>query len=142
MSQVISGKPDFVDPIIKSDDSIGWHRFPDISNQPLWINRIPWVVCTFSKMRHHVFTDFHEIAEIPFLLFHDPFLDLPHTVGDVSNDFELGKVDWINFGTHEIDMNHLERILGHEKRRLLDVVMADIDDQIRTVNRTVKEIVG
>ena len=69
-------------------------------------------------------------------LLHQP----PDAVGDVADDFDLRKVNRIDRRRREVDVDDLDASVLHEERRLLDHVVADVDDQIRRLDRAVDEV--
>ncbi|MNJ05835.1 hypothetical protein D3C73_1674230 [compost metagenome] len=56
------------------------------------------------------------------------FADLPHSVGDVADYFDLWEVHRIDFRRAEVDVDDLGTATNHEERRFFDHVMADVDD--------------
>ena len=66
-------------------------------------------------------------------------LDLPDTVGDVANNLDLWEIHWIDGGGLEIDVDHLAAG-SHEKGRLFDHVVANVDDQVSGGDCPVHEV--
>ena len=62
-------------------------------------------------------------------------------VGDVADEFMLGKVDLVDSSTEIVDMNDFNIVSCHEKRWFFNHIVADIDNDVRTVNGTVQIIV-
>lgn len=58
-------------------------------------------------------------------------LEAPDGVGNVAHDLVVREVDLVDLGRVKVDVNHLLRAaLRHEERRLLDHVVAHVDDQV------------
>ncbi|MNW10414.1 hypothetical protein D3C71_2076280 [compost metagenome] len=76
------------------------------------------------------FTDGQQAFEVPGGLYFDAFLDLPDSVGDVAHHFNLREVYRVDLGGAEADVHHFGPTTDHEEGRLLDHVVADIDDQV------------
>ena len=70
----------------------------------------------------------------------DAFLEPPNRIGDIADQFDLRKVDGIDFGAGEVDVDHLAHAAAHEERRFLDNIVADIDDAVGVFDRTMHEI--
>jgi len=87
------------------------------------------------------FPDLHEPRKVPIWLPGDLLADLPHAIGNVADDFYLWKINGIDRGREEIDVDHFHTARRHEERRLFDHVMSDIDDQVRAIKRPMHEVV-
>ena len=74
--------------------------------------------------------DIVEGREIPVVLDLDRFVDLPDRIRDVAYDLLLWEVDRVDFGRSETNMQDLEAAFVHEEGRLLDHVVADVDDEV------------
>ena len=85
--------------------------------------------------------DAHEVVEVVTGRPADQFGQFGDAVGDVADQFELGKINLVNLGGIEIDVNDLLAALLHEEGRLFHDVVAGIDDQIGAVDRTVNIVV-
>ena len=61
----------------------------------------------------------------------DGLVKLPDGVGNVADDFVVREVDLVDLGRVKVDVDDLLPVaVDHEERRLLDHVVADVDDQI------------
>jgi hypothetical protein len=54
--------------------------------------------------------------------------------GNIANDFQLREIDLVDLCGLVIYMDNGASVRLHEKGRFLDHVMADIDDQIGTID--------
>ena len=61
--------------------------------------------------------------------------------GYVSYHIELREIHIINSRSIKIYMNHLSAIIFHKERWLFDDIVADVNDQVSTVNCTMQIIV-
>ena len=85
--------------------------------------------------------DLHHIGVVPARCLEHGLLDPPDAVGDVAHHFELGEVDRVDLGGEKIDVNDRSSAPAHEERRLLDHIVADVDDQVRIVDGPMDEVV-
>src|SRR6476469_7220834 len=81
-------------------------------------------------------------VERPGALRYDVFLDLPNRVGDVADHLDLREINGVHFGRLGADVDHLVAALPHEERRLFDDVVADVDDEVGSLERAVHEVAG
>ena len=79
-------------------------------------------------------------AEVPMILLAELLVDLSDTRRDISNDFQLRKVNRIDGGAEKVDVDDFDTVSFHEERRFLDNVMSDIDDQVRCFDRAMNEV--
>ena len=80
------------------------------------------------------------MAAVPAATGNDVFLHLPDCIGNIADDFNAWEIDGVNLGGFAGDMNNLGAAWFHEKRRLFDDVMTDIDDAIRSFDGAVDKI--
>ena len=85
-------------------------------------------------------TDPAEIGKV-FLQCTDLTRKAENAAGNVADNFLLGEIDIIDGRRIEIDVNDLAAIVFHEKRRLFDNVMTDVDDQVGPIDSTMDIIV-
>jgi len=75
------------------------------------------------------------------LLRRDGLADLPDTVGDVADHFDLREVHGVHRRRNKVDVDDLQVFAAHEERRFLDHVVPDVQDQVGMIDGTVDEIV-
>ncbi len=61
---------------------------------------------------------------------------------DIPDHFMLGKIDIVDHGRAEIDVDHLFAAVLHEEWRLFDHVVTDVDYQVGPVDGAVNVIVA
>src|SRR5690606_33234714 len=106
------------------------------------VDREAIVVGTFDDLRFVGLTDGHQAGEVPVRGVGQRFADLPYRVGDVTDHFHLWEVNGVDFGGTEADVDDLCAAADHEERRLLDHVVADVDDQVGRFDGAVDEVTG
>ena len=62
--------------------------------------------------------------------------------GDISNNFQLWKVNRINRGAEKVDVNDFDAIGFHEEGRFLDDIVSYIDDQVCCFDGTMHKVAG
>ena len=100
----------------------------------------PVIIDPFPQMHLARFAHFDESGEIPVVLPSQTLGNLPEAICDITDHFDVGKVHGVDGGRGEIDVDHLDAARMHEKRRFLDHVVPDVDDEIGRVNGSVNEI--
>ena len=142
MSVVVASKPDFVDAVVECNNSLFQNRFANIGDQALRVNRKTIVVGTLRNVLLNMLGYFFKPAEIPMRLLLKFLMDAGNARRDVSDDFDLGKVNGIHGGTEEVDMNNVDAASFHKEGGLFHNIVTDIDDQICGFDRTMNEVAG
>src|SRR5210317_990654 len=115
MGFVISGKPDLVDPVVESDNTVVRHDLTDIVDKPLWVDRKATISDSFEHVLLGCLLDLFEITEIPMALGGDFVVQLIDRICDITDHANLGIIDRINRCGQVVDVNDLEPSLLHEK---------------------------
>ena len=139
---VVTGEPDFIDAVVQGDDALGRQHAADVGNQALRVDREASVVGALGDLRFVGFADGHQAGEVPVRGVGQGFADLPDGIGNVTDHFHLGEVHGIDFGGAEADVNDFGTTTHHEEWRLLDHVVADVDDQVGGFYGAVHEVAG
>ena len=80
------------------------------------------------------------MAAVPAATRNNVLLHLPDCIGNIADDFNAWEIDRVNLSSFTGDMNDLGAAWFHEKRRLFDDVVPDIDDAIRSFDGAVNKI--
>ena len=137
---VVSCEPDLVHTVIKGDDPVRRHEFPDLRYQALRQDGKGIVI----HIPTDVFLDgllyLAEITEIPGAGVVESRCYPLHTVSDVADNLQLREVHRIHLGGVEVDVDH-RHLRAHEEGGFLHHVVADVDDEIGTRDGPVQEVV-
>lgn len=120
-------------------DGNAQHR---VGHQALRIEREARVVGAFGDLRLVGLADRQQAGEVPVRGIVQRLADLPDGVGDVAHHFDLREIHRVHLGGTEVHVDHLGTAANHEERRLLDHVVADVDDQVGRLHRAMHEVAG
>jgi hypothetical protein len=140
--RIIAREPDFVDAVVEADDPVRRHRLANPLDEAGREDREALVAAERLRVLDLRPARGQHLLEVPGRGGDDVLLDLPDRVGDVADHLDLREIDRVDRGGVGRDVDDLGAAALHEERRLLDHVVADIDDHIRGLDRLVAEIAG
>ena len=62
------------------------------------------------------------------LLYLQLFQNSPNAIGDITHDFDLGKIDGVNFCRHIVNVDNFFIVITHKEGRLFHYVVTDINN--------------
>ncbi|MCY1284104.1 hypothetical protein D9M70_329980 [compost metagenome] len=139
---VVAGEPDLVHAVVQGDDALRRQRPAHVGDQPLRVQREARIVGAFGDLGLVGLADRQQAGEVPVRGVGERLADLPDGVGDVAHHLDLREVHRVDLGGTEVHVDHLGAAADHEERRLLDHVVADVDDQVGRFQRAVHEVAG
>jgi LysR family transcriptional regulator, cyn operon transcriptional activator len=141
---VVAGEPELVHAIVEAHDAVVRDRPPHLGHQPDGVNRQRRVGPLGLEIARQVSRQRRpcpvERRHVPVRLRRDPLGDAPHRVRDVAHHLDLREVDRVDLRRREVHVDDRPVSWAHHERRLLDDVVADVDDAVGRVDRAVDEV--
>ena len=129
MCTIVAGKPDLVHAVVEAKNAIIGHNLTNIGHDTLRNRRVTTIVGPVGDALPDQGPHFVEVREIVIRTI-DCGSNASHAVRNIPDDFDMRKIDLVNIGGIDIDVNYLRRGSVHQKWGFLHSVVANGDDEI------------